>query len=280
MSRGNPLPRGERVRFDAAATADLLAVAVDAARAAGHEALMRFRLNLTVDNKAAAGAFDPVTEADRAAEAAIRRRVGARFPEHGLYGEEHGYEPGRSPVTWVIDPIDGTRAFISGMLHWGVMLAVYDGAEPIIGVVHQPFTDEFFIGFPGGAEYRRGKERRPLRVRGCASLAAATLATTGVDFLPGDARVDFERLSGRVRMCRYGGDCYLYCLLAMGQIDVVAEWGLAVYDAQPLIPIVRGAGGILTSWEGGDASGGGSTLATGDPRVHELAMDCLRTRES
>jgi myo-inositol-1(or 4)-monophosphatase len=280
MSKPGPLPRGERVPMAGALLDGVLDVAIDAARAAGREALARFRLDMAVDNKAAGGAFDPVTEADRAAETAIRARVRSHYPEHGLYGEEHGHEPGRSPVTWVIDPIDGTRAFISGMLHWGVMLAVNDGAEPVVGVVHQPFTDELFIGFPGGAEYRRGDQRRPLRVRACASLGTATLATTGVDFLPGDARLGFERLAGRVRLTRYGGDCYIYCLLAMGQIDVVAEWGLAVHDVQPLIPILRGAGGLLTSWDGGDASGGGSALACGDARVHAAAMRVLGERQA
>ena len=272
------LPKGERVRLSDAQLAELTAFAIASAAMAGLETLRYFRHAMVVDDKGGTGWYNPVTAADRGAETAIRSRIAARYPEHGIYGEEHGYEPGRSPLTWVIDPIDGTKAFICGMLHWGVLIALYDGGEPVIGVLHQPFTDEYFIGMPGGSEYRRGAQRMALHVRPCANLAVAALATTGTDYFSAAALTQFQRLKHSVRMTRFGGDCYLYGLVAHGQLDLVVEWGLHPYDVQALIPIVRGAGGLITDWHGGDCSNGGTSLCAGDPRVHAAAMDVLATQ--
>ena len=251
-----------------------LAAATEVCAAAGRVILPHFRERIAVENKAAGGDFDPVTIADKHAEATIRRELRKRFPTHGFYGEEHGHEPGDG-FTWVIDPIDGTRAFMTGMLHWGVLLALFDGAEPIVGVMHQPFTDEFFLGARGRAEYRRGAETRSLRVRDCADLSGAVLACTGPNHFGAAERERFDAVSRRARMTRYGGDCYLYCLVAMGQLDLVIESGLKPYDVQALIPIVRGAGGVLTSWTGGDPAMGGNVIAAGDARVHAAAMKLL-----
>ena len=269
------LPKGERVRLNDAQLAELTAFAIAAAAVGGLETLRYFRQGMAVDDKGGTAWYNPVTAADRDAEAVIRSRIAARYPEHGIYGEEQGYEPGRSPLTWVIDPIDGTKAFICGLLHWGVLLALYDGAEPVIGVLHQPFTDEYFIGTPGGSEYRRGPQRMALRVRPCAALDQAALATTGTDYFAADALLGFEEVKREVRMTRFGGDCYLYGLVAHGQLDLVVEWGLQPYDVQALIPIVRGAGGVITDWHGGDCCNGGSTLCAGDLRVHAAAMERL-----
>ena len=249
--------------------------AIALALAAGAEILPYFRNNPITDNKQGSGTYDPVTEADRAAESLIRTRIAEEFPTHGVLGEEYGWRSG-SGLTWVIDPIDGTRAFVTGMLHWGVLIALFDGEMPVLGVMHQPFTDELFIGTNVKAEYRRGQSRKALRVRSCGSLADAVLGSTGPDFFAeGAERRSFERLREQVRFTRFGGDCYLYCMVAMGQLDLVVEAGLKPYDIQALMPILRGAGGLVTTWDGGDASMGGRMLVAGDARVHAEARAVL-----
>jgi len=251
-----------------------LAAALEVCAAAGRVILPHFREPIAVENKADGGGYDPVTIADKDAEATIRAELRRRFPSHGYFGEEHGHEPGDG-LTWVIDPIDGTRAFMTGMLHWGVLLALFDGMEPVLGVMHQPFTGEFFFGAAGNAGYRRGAERRDLHTRPCAELSAAMLATTSPRLFSTTQRERFDALSASVRMTRFGGDCYLYCLVAMGQLDLVVEAGLKPYDVQALMPIVRGAGGVITSWTGGDPAMGGSVVAAGDERAHAAALRLL-----
>ena len=252
-----------------------LRVALDAAVAAGRVVLPHFRAGVRVDNKAGAGEYDPVTEADRLAETVIRERIRSAFPRHGIFGEEHGHEPGDG-LTWVIDPIDGTRAFMTGMVHWGILIALFDGEEPVLGVVHQPFTDELFFGTNDRAEYRRGSTSRRLLVRPCAELESAVLAATGPQYFGGGGEQRaFDTLSRTVRLTRYGGDCYHYCMLAMGQLDLAVEAGLKPYDVQAIMPIVRGAGGIVSTWDGGNASLGGRIIAAGDARVHRTAMMLL-----
>jgi histidinol-phosphatase len=203
-----------------------LAVAIELAKHAGAATLSHFRGNLAVSNKSEDGGYDPVTVADRSAETIIRDGIGSRYPDHGIFGEEHGFEAGGG-LTWVIDPIDGTRAFVTGMLHWGVLLALFDGVAPVLGVMYQPFTEELFVGTNDGAEYRRGGQRRALTVRRCDSIEHAVLASTGPQFFASAAeQAGFRALRSRVRFTRFGGDCYLYCMLAMGFIDVAAEAGL------------------------------------------------------
>ncbi len=253
------------------------AAAVEFARAAGAVILPHFRNNPAVANKRIDG-FDPVTVADEAAEAAIRAGIGDRFPNHGIFGEELGHQAGTG-LTWVIDPIDGTRAFMTGMLHWGVLIALFDGATPVLGVMYQPFTDELCVGTNAAADYRRGALSRPLKVRACGSVADAVLATTAPEaFEIASERAAFNALGERVRLVRYGGDCYQYCMLAMGYVDVVVEAGLKPYDVQALMPIIRGAGGVVTAWDGGDAAMGGRVIAAGDARVHREAMAILNNK--
>jgi myo-inositol-1(or 4)-monophosphatase len=255
--------------------ARFLKFAVATAAEAGAAALPYFRTDVAVENKRADGGFDPVTEADRGAERVIRRAIQAKFPGHGLCGEEYGYEPGNG-LTWVIDPIDGTRAFTTGMLHWGVLLALFDGETPVVGVMHQPFTGEFFCGDGRTAEYRRGDQARALRVRACESIDQAVLASTSPQFFrPEGERAAFDRVRAHVRTTRYGGDCYLYCMLAMGYVDIAVEAGLHPYDIQALMPIIAGAGGVVSSWTGGNASMGGTVVAAGDARVHAEAIQLL-----
>ena len=246
--------------------------AIEFARAAGDVILPHFRNDPAVHNKLADGGYDPVTVADKAAEAVIRDGIARRFPTHSIYGEEFGHRVGDG-LTWVIDPIDGTRAFMTGMVHWGVLIALFDGESPLLGVMYQPFTDELFTGTNDSASYRRNHERRTLKVRDCPSIGDAVLASTAPQVF-GDAaeQSGFRALRERVKLVRWGGDCYQYCMLAMGYVDVVVEAGLQPYDVQALMPIVRGAGGVITTWDGGDASMGGRVIASGDARLHREAM--------
>lgn len=258
-------PVGEYVEF-----------ACRVARLAGERILPFFRSALAVDNKSRSGGFDPVTAADRAAEDVIRREILRMFPEHSIVGEEHGQIQGSGGLTWVIDPIDGTRSFIIGQLHWGVLIALNDGTRPIVGVVHQPFVGETFAGFPGGAEWRRNSTRRPLCTRRCAGLGNAVVCTTHPDQFETPAeQAAFAAVKAKARMVRYGGDCYLYALLAMGLVDVVIESGLRPYDVQALIPIVEGAGGVMTDWRGGPPDRGGQVIAVGDSNLRRELLEMV-----
>ena len=241
---------------------------------AGKVTLPFFRANIEVENKLDDGRFDPVTEADRGAERLIRDEIARTFPDHGVFGEEFGLEEGNG-LTWVIDPIDGTRAFMTGMLHWGVLLALFDGARPVLGVMHQPFTNEYFVGDCVSAEYHHGSEVRDLRVRACGKLADAVLTTTTPDAYSDKEGMDFDRLAKSVKLTRYGGDCYIYAMLAMGLVDLAVDSKLNPYDIQALIPIIHGAGGVVTTRSGGDPSMGGFVVAAGSPEIHEAALRVL-----
>ena len=236
--------------------------------AAGAVTLPHFRVPITVDDKGGAD-YDPVTAADRDAEAVIRAAIAHAFPDHGIRGEEHGFERGRSRHTWVIDPIDGTRSFITGQLHWGMLVALHDGERIVCGVMHQPYVGETFLAAAGGpTRFRHGGAERTLQTRRCGALADAILATTTPDmFDNARTQAGFERARARARLTRYGGDCYAYCLLAMGLIDVVVESSLKAWDIQALVPIVEGAGGTVTAWDGGSPDEGGDIVACGDPSL-------------
>lgn len=246
------------------------------ADAAGAEILPHFRAPLAVDNKARDGAYDPVTAADRAAESAMRELIRRTYPQHGIYGEEQGYQRGESALTWVIDPLDGTRSFITGALHWGTLIALYDGVRPVLGVMNQPYTRERFAGSRLGAQLRSPEGTRELATRHCERIEGAVLYTTHPDmFASAEERAGFERLAERVKLVRYGGDCYSYCMLAMGYVDLVVEASLAPYDVQALVPIIEAAGGVMTTWDGGSANFGGRIIAAGDPRLHSCARQLL-----
>jgi myo-inositol-1(or 4)-monophosphatase len=181
-------------------------------------------------------------------------------------------------LTWVIDPIDGTKSFILGQLHWATLIALHDGTAPVVGVAHQPFVGETFVGVAGGtAQWRRGDERRTLRTRACPRIEEAIVATTDPrQFQTPTEQAALQAVSGRARFLRYGGDCYCYTQLAMGFIDVVIENGLQPYDVQALIPIVETAGGMMTSWTGGRCDRGGPVLACGDRGLHAELLRLLR----
>ncbi len=258
-------------------TAIDFAAFVDRLAAVSGEAIVPFfRTSLGVDNKAVGGGFDPVTAADRAAETAMRALIRASFPDHGIIGEEFGNERTDAEYIWILDPIDGTKSFICGMPAWGTLIALLRSGEPVFGMMNQPFTRERFSGDGGGASYRGPAGERELRVRACADLGKAVLFTTSPRLMNANDRETFGRVEDLVRLSRYGGDCYAYCMLAAGHVDLVIETDLKPYDVLPLVPIIAGAGGIVTTWEGGSPHAGGRIVAAGDKRVHAAALEALK----
>lgn len=256
---------------------DLLTLAHHLADLAGKAVLPYFRKPLTIENKAKAHGFDPVTAADRAAERVIRSHLAKAQPDHGIIGEEFGGVEGAGRFNWVIDPIDGTKAFIMGSPLWGTLIGLLDERVPILGVMDQPFTGERVWSGGRGAHWRSpgGKVRR-ISTRACRQLKDAVLTTTSPDLIGDMSDHDaFARLKSRVRMTRYGGDCYGYCLLAAGHVDLVVETGLRPHDVVALIPIIERAGGCITTWNGDKADQGGRIIAAGDPKLHEHALKTL-----
>lgn len=255
---------------------DLVATAHALADAAGATILPFFRSpDLAPENKLASG-FDPVTQADRASETAMRAILARDRPDDAILGEEFGATPGTSGLTWVLDPIDGTRAFLCGAPSWGVLIAVTDRAGcPLYGLIDQPWTRERFEGGMGHAAARSPHGTLPLGVRQGRSLADATLMTTFPEVGTAAEGAAFRRVAGRVRLTRYGLDCYAYALLAMGQIDLVIEAGLQPYDIAAPMAVVEAAGGIVTDWTGGPAWNGGRVIAAATPELHEQAMRLL-----
>lgn len=254
-----------------------LAAAHRAADAARVPILRIFRAEgLSADNKAGPDAFDPVTEADRAAETAIRAVLADDRPSDGILGEEGGAQAGVSGMTWVIDPIDGTRAFLIGAPTWGVLIGLNDGTRAVLGVMDQPWTRERFWGDGAAAWHARdGEPPRRLRARQGVTLAEARLCSTFPEVGAAEERAGFERVRDRVRLTRYGLDCTGYALIAAGGVDLVIEAGLFAYDIQALIPIIEGAGGVVTTWDGGDPMQGGRILAAASPALHAEAMALL-----
>lgn len=244
------------------------------ADAAARETLPRFRRRAAVTNKLETG-FDPVTEADRGAEAAIRAIIEQAYPDHGILGEEHGGVGLERDYVWVIDPIDGTRAFISGLPVWGTLIGLYHRDRAIMGLMDQPFTGERFIGGPKGARYCGPGGEEALKVRDCDRLAQATLFTTSPSLYSEASQWRYDALERSVNLPRYGCDCYAFALLAAGHVDVVVEGGLQPYDIAALIPIIEQAGGVVSDWQGNRPENGGDIIACGSRRVHEEALRLL-----
>jgi myo-inositol-1(or 4)-monophosphatase len=237
--------------------------------------LPHFRTSLGIDHKGGS-LLDPVTEADIAAERAIRATLAASYPDHGIIGEELGSSRAEADYCWIIDPIDGTRAFIMGQPLWGTLIGLTAGERPLLGLMDQPFTGERFWSGENGAFYRHRGHERQIRTRACPLLADALLGSSSPDlFITEEDRTSFAEIERAVRLRRFGGDCYNYCLLALGALDLVVEAGLKDFDIVPLIPIVERAGGVVSTWDGGDPRKGGRILAAGDPRLHELAVKKL-----
>jgi histidinol phosphatase-like enzyme (inositol monophosphatase family) len=260
---------------EAAEAEELWRTAHALADAARPVALRYFRsLGLTAENKDAGG-FDPVTAADHATEDAIRTILAEARPQDGVLGEERGHLTGTSGLTWVIDPIDGTRGFLSGTPTWGVLIALSDAAGPVLGIIDQPYIGERFWGGLGQAFVEGPMGRAPLQCRPARSLEQALLFTTFPEIGTTNERAAFGRVAERARLVRYGMDCYAYALLAAGQIDLVIEAGLHAYDVQAPIAVIEAAGGVVTDWQGGPVHQGGQVIAAANAGIHAAALELL-----
>jgi histidinol phosphatase-like enzyme (inositol monophosphatase family) len=247
----------------------------DLASRSGEAILPFFRTAMATHNKAGSGSFDPVTEGDRGAEMVMRRIIKESFPDHGIVGEEFGSEREDAEFVWVLDPIDGTRAFVSGLPVWGTLIGLMRGGVPAYGMMHQPFTRERYFGDGQSAHYQGPEGTRSIMTRACAELSAATVMTTSPKLFKDADQKAYERVESACRLARYGCDCYAYCMLAAGHVDLVIEAGLQPFDIVALIPVIEGAGGIITSWDGSSAAKGGRVIAAGDRRIHEAALTLL-----
>lgn len=249
----------------------------DLADAARAEILPRFRVGIGVEDKhGPARGFDPVTAADREAERAMRALIATRYPSHGVVGEEFPETPSEDGFSFVLDPVDGTRAFIAGLPLWGTLIALSYRGEPVLGMLDQGFLNERFVGFPGGAELRSARGVAPLKTSAIADLRDAVIATTDPFLFNPSEAGGFEQVRATARLARYGCDCYAYAMVAMGSVDLVIESGLRPWDIQALIPIVTGAGGVVVNWRGGPAHQGGQVVAAGDARLLEQTLLPLR----
>ncbi len=254
---------------------DFSAFVNELASVSGETILPFFRTALSIADKGGRGKFDPVTAADHAAETVMRSLIHRTFPEHGIIGEEYGIERAQAEYIWVLDPIDGTKSFISGMPAWGTLIALLRWGEPVFGMMNQPFIRERFSGDGAHAQYRGPAGERTLRIRACADLSEAVLFTTSPLLMSTTDRSKFSRVEEKARLSRYGGDCYAYCMLAAGHIDLVIETELKPHDVLPLMPVIAGAGGVITTWEGSPPHSGGRIVAAGDKRVHAAALALL-----
>ncbi|MCY1127307.1 inositol monophosphatase family protein [Frigidibacter sp. RF13] len=255
---------------------ELLGAAHALADAAREETLAYFRRpDLSAENKHASS-FDPVTLADRASEARMRAILADLRPEDAILGEEFDAKPGTSGLTWVLDPIDGTRAFLSGAPTWGVLIAVDSGNGPILGIIDQPHIGERFVGGLGRADLTGPRGMSALKTREYRPLGEAILFSTFPEVGSDIERAAFHRVAGQVRLTRYGTDCYAYGLIAAGQIDLVVEAGLQAYDIQAPIAVIEAAGGIVTDWQGRPAHHGGRVLAAANHAIHAEALAILR----
>ena len=253
----------------------LLDTAHKLANAASCVTLSHFRTNAVADHKGG-GLFDPVTAADKGAEQVMRDMLASVFPGHGIVGEEFGTVNAGADYVWTLDPIDGTRAFILGMPLWGTLIGLQHHGKPVLGLMDQPFIGERFWNDDRSAWYRGPKGLTRCETRRCESLDKALLTATTPDMFEGEDEAGFNRLAKAVRMRRFGGDCYSYCMLALGQIDIVAEAKLKPFDIIPLIPIMEKAGGVVRSWDGGSAAESGRCIACGDPAMLEPALAHLK----
>jgi len=254
----------------------LLRIALALADAARAATLPWFRrADLHAEDKGTAGRFDPVTAADRAAEEAMRAILARERPDDAILGEEFGATSGTSGITWVLDPVDGTRAFLAGAPTWGVLIAASRDDGPVVGVIDQPFIGERFVGTPSGAWTDGPQGRAALRTRAPRPLAQALLLSTFPEVGTEAERTGFHALASRVRLTRYGLDCYGYALLAAGGVDLVVEAGLHPYDIHAPAGVIAAAGGLVTDWRGRPALAGGRVLAAANPEIHADALAIL-----
>jgi myo-inositol-1(or 4)-monophosphatase len=249
--------------------------ALELARTAGGIAQAHFRRSFTIENKGGAE-FDPVTSADRAIERVLRAAIVERYPEHGIVAEEEGERPARGDYTWFIDPIDGTRAFMTGSPLWGTLVGLTHREEPLFGLLCQPVLEEIFFGGPSGSWLIKPERRERLKHRQCTELENAVLACTHPDMFASRGAEAFRALAARCLLHRFGGDCYNYAMLAAGFIDLVVEGQLKPFDIVPLIPVLEGAGCVVTDWQGRTPLAGGWVVAAATPELHAAALAVLR----
>jgi histidinol-phosphatase len=246
------------------------------ASAAAAAIMPHFRQQMDIEDKGGRHGFDPVTVADRTAEQAIRTLIETHHADHGIEGEEFGLVRADAKYRWVIDPIDGTKSFMSGMPGWGILIALLESDSPVLGVMHQPFIGEMFEGDGHRSDYAGRLGRYRLKTSGCTSVEEAVLVTTSPQLLGSAENIArFRAVESIAKLSRYGGDCYGYCMLAAGHVDLVVEAGLNRYDIAALIPIVEGAGGVVTDWSGGSALDGTTVVAAATPALHEQARALL-----
>lgn len=266
--------------------AALDAFIIDLNRASAEVILPLFRADHGLEDKGAGknlprdshAAFDPVTEADRGAEAAIRKLISERHPEHGVIGEEYGEDRPDAEFVWVLDPIDGTRAFISGLPLWTTLIGLRHQGRPVLGSIGQPYVGELFVGHAGGSRLLARGDSTPIKVRECANLTDAVIATTDADAcFDGAERGAWLQVRAAAKLARLGCDAYAYAMVAMGKMDMVIEAGLKSWDIEAAIPLIEGAGGLVTNWRGEPVgSNGGQMVISGDRRPLDEALVSLR----
>jgi histidinol phosphatase-like enzyme (inositol monophosphatase family) len=259
---------------------------LDLNRASAEVILPLFRADHGLEDKGAGknlprdthAAFDPVTEADRGAEAAIRKRIAELYPEHGVIGEEYGEDRPDAEFVWVLDPIDGTRAFIAGLPLWTTLIGLRYQGRPVLGSIGQPFIDEIFLGHASGSRLIAGGQERTIRARECANINDAVIATTDPDAcFDGAERGAWLQVRAAAKLARLGCDAYAYAMVAMGKMDMVIEAGLKSWDVEAAIPVIEGAGGLVTNWRGEPVGpNGGQMVISGDRRPLDEALVSLR----
>jgi histidinol phosphatase-like enzyme (inositol monophosphatase family) len=254
---------------------ELTTFALELAEASAARILPFFRSTNRIDIKAGVG-WDPVTEADRAGEEVIRRMIEARFPDHGIIGEEYGVKEARSQLTWILDPIDGTRAFICGMPTWATLIGLNVKDRPTLGLMNQPYVGETFYGNPDGAWSRHRGNTTRLAVRPPRPLAEAIVTTTAPELYRSEAeKAVLQAMTAATRLTRYGGDAYFFCLMAAGQVDIAMDAHMEIYDIAPLMPIIEGAGGVVTTWTRGNPSKGGNVIAASSRVLLDEALGVI-----
>ncbi|NMD06500.1 MAG: inositol monophosphatase family protein [Phyllobacteriaceae bacterium] len=253
----------------------LTGFALRLAEAAAAEILPHFRQNVPIDIKAAE-TWDPVTEGDRAGERALRQMIEKHYPSHGIIGEEYGNKDSNSGLTWILDPVDGTRAFVIGLPTWATLIGLYADGKPLLGVMSQPFIGDTFFGNPEGAWLNHRGTQHTIKVGPTRQLSASMGGTTSPHLYRGDDGKAFDRLRNGMTTMRYGLDCYSYGLLASGHLDIAMDPGLQIYDIAALIPIMTGAGAVISSWSGNDPSNGGNIIAASS---QSLLDEALRTMQ-
>jgi histidinol phosphatase-like enzyme (inositol monophosphatase family) len=265
-------------RLDSTLLDTLDSFLIDLNRAAGEVTLPLFRADHGLTDKGGPKGFDPVTEADRGAERAIRQMISARFPEHGVIGEEYGEDRPDAEFVWVLDPVDGTRAFIAGLPLWCTLIGLRYQGSPVLGSIGQPFLDEIYIGHGGGSRLLSQGGSRPLRVRACPNLTGAVIATTDPEgCFTGSELGAWTQVRAAARLARLGCDAYAYAMVAAGTMDLVIEAGLKAWDIDAAIPVIAGAGGITTDWTGQPVGPNGGQIAiAGDRACLDEALVALR----